>query len=281
MSCRCRCHVSSGNFVSCDLGPEQPGGNRSCSVLHGSDDAPSNLCERCGAFGTLGHSWVEGDCVLPHRNHSQRLVTGTHVCEPCTERWADWLAEILDLYATLGDVLLAGSVPDDTAQHKHQRKAPASPSPLRLDAWALLHNQVNDHIDNGDGTISAAYLGPNLPNIPEVLTGWAQAVFDALAWTHKAPDTVSSATAVLRGHTTILAGLPDVDTFDAELRWVRKALRDAHGLAAPKPLGSCLTVGCTGRVWPDPAHRDPQCDRCRRRYGTNDLVRLKWNEASA
>lgn len=229
-------------------------------------------CSTCGSIDR--HVWVEGDCILPHRRHSRRLVPGTFVCEPCVERHTTWLREIVDLYATLTDVLLAGSVPDDTAAHKHQKKAPASPSPIRLDAWALLHNQVNDHVNNDDGTVSPAYLGANLPDIPAILTGWAQALYDANDWTATAPNTVTGAAAALTAGAETIAGDPDVDSYDAELRWVRRALRNAHGLTDPHPLGQCLTLDCGGNVWPA-AGEQPRCDRCARRYGASDLVRMK------
>lgn len=278
-ACRCRCHAyGEGASVTCDVGPEQPGGNRSCTPVHGTvDDEPSRLCERCGAFGDLPHGWVEGDCILPHKNHSRKLVAGSQVCQPCVDRWGDWLTEIVDLYATLSDVLLAGSVPDDTAEHKHQRKAPASPSPIRLDAWALLHPEgLNAWVKGDDGVLHPVGMA-GLPDVADVLRNWAQAAFDAHGWTMEAPDTVSGAAVACRVDLETIAGLPDCDTFDAELRWVRRALRSAHGISNPSPLGACLNVGCGGMVWPDHG-ASPRCDRCSRRYGTLDLVRLKVHE---
>lgn len=235
----------------------------------------SAVCERCGAFGDMPHSWVEADCVLPHKGHSRKLVDGAHVCVPCVERWGDWLQEITDLYATLGTVMLAGDVPDDTAEHKRARKQPASPSPIRLDAWALAHPWLlNDHVTDQDGTTHAAYLGANLPNVPAVLAAWAQDCYDAQGFTATAPDTVTGAAAVLRGHGETMARLPEVDDYDAELRWVRKALRQAHGITNPQPICACISVGCKGHVWPNHGEQ-PRCDRCGRRYGTLDLVRAK------
>lgn len=246
------------------------------------------LCSRCGLTGGV-HQWQDDDCILPHRGHSTNLLPGAHVCLFCIERHRDWLAEIVELYAGLTDVLLAGSIPDDTAAHQHTKKAPASPSPLRLDAWALLYGQLNDHVVDlvveADGTRTlvehAAWLGSNLPNVPAVLAGWAQAAFDAQGWTDTAPNTVTGATAALRTAAEIMARLPDVDTYDAELRWVRRALRGAHGLRQPQDFGACLTVtanrSCSGRVIRETVEQ-PHCKRCNRVYGTNDLVRLRMNE---
>lgn len=246
------------------------------------DQATTGACSKCGRDdGT--HEWQDDDCVLPHRGHSTNLIAGGHVCVLCVERHRDWLAEIVELYATLTDVLLAGSIPDDTADHKRAKKAPASPSPLRLDAWALLYGQLNDHVIV-NGADQAAYLGSNLPNVPLVLAGWAQAAFDAQDWTSTAPTTVTGAVAALRAAAEVMGRIPDVDTYDAELRWVRRALRSAHGLRQPQDFGACLTVtanrSCTGRVIRETVEQ-PHCKRCNRIYNTNDLVRLKMNERRA
>lgn len=249
----------------------------------------ATACDRCGAFGDIPHGWVEGDCVLRHRNHSRKLVAGTFVCVPCVERHREWLTEIVELYAALAEVVLAGSVDDQRGdEYQKPRKAPASPSPLRLAAWALLTGEVNDHtVDlqiDPDGSRyyveHAAYLGANLPDVPAVMAGWAQAAYDEQEWTATAPHTVSGAVAALSAAAEIMAGIPDVGSYDEELRWVRRSLRSAHGVADPKPLGACLNVECRGKVWPG-AGAQPKCDRCARRYGTHDLVRLKLNEASA
>jgi hypothetical protein len=245
-----------------------------------NDDA--NLCDRCGAFGDMPHAWVEGDCILPHDNHSTRLASGAHVCVHCIDRHIEWLTEIVELYAGLCEVVLAGSIPDDTAAHSH-KKAAGSPSPLRLAAWALIEG-VNDHtidVDYSTGvrveTVRDAYLGPNLPDVPAVLTGWAQAALDEQYENATAPSTVAGAAAVLQTHATVMARLPDIDTYDAELRWVRRSLRAAHAISDPQPLGRCLTTTCRGLVWRQ-AEGSPECDRCRRRYAKLDLVRLKAHE---
>ena len=232
------------------------------------------VCDRCGAFGEIPHSWTEGDCVLPHRNHSRKLVTGTHVCEPCVERWETWLTDVTNLYATLPAVIPAGSVPDTTAEHSHTKKAAGSPAPFRLDAWALHHNAVNTQIDeDGSGVMRSTYL-TGLPDIPDLLTNWAEAIWTANEWGDGWPTTVTGAAAAIRANLTTLAADPDCDTFDAELKWIRRALRQAHGISDPKPLFACISVGCSGNVWQQTAGQ-PKCDRCARRYGTLDYVRAK------
>jgi hypothetical protein len=230
----------------------------------------TEACRDCGRNdGT--HEWVEGTCVLPHRNHSRKLVDGAHVCTHCVERHETWLTEIVELYATLADVVLTGSVETAPEEYQKPRKRPASPSPLRLGAWAMLHGQLNDHVDNGDGTVTSAYLGANLPDVPAVLAGWAQALYDTEGW-GTAPRYVSGAAAVLKGNSARMAGNPDVDTYDTELKWVRRALRSVHGVTDPKPLFKCITVDCTGQVWAQETGQ-PKCGKCQRRYGRLDYVR--------
>jgi hypothetical protein len=240
----------------------------------------TRLCEQCGAFGDMPHSWVEGDCVLRHRLTNERHLpkaTAGHICGHCVSRHREQLAEIVELYATLGRVVLAGSVPDNTAEHGHTKKAPASPSPLRLDAWSLIHNDMlNDHI-LVDGRTEPAYLGAHLPDIPSLLASWAQAAYDAQEWTSTAPTTVTGATAALRAAADVIARQEWIDDYDAELGWMWRALRNAHGLTQPQALGRCLTVDCGGQVWPVEDNH-PRCGRCGRRYGTLDLVRMKVHE---
>lgn len=238
------------------------------------------VCERCGAFGDLPHEKLPGDCALPHKKHSRRLIDGGRICQHCAEQWHEWLTELPDLHATLHQVLYVGSIPDDTAEHAHQ-KATGSPSPIRLNAWALLRNEVEDHIIDVTYTpagrheaVRSAYLDGHLPDIAAVLSGWEQAVRDDIGWISTASGTTTGAVAFLTAHINELAALPDAEDFHTELRWVRTALRTAHGISDPQPLFDCLTIDCGGHVWPMPAG-SPRCDRCNRAYGTLDYVRAK------
>lgn len=244
-----------------------------------TDDAQP--CPHCGSTDPDQHTWVEGDCILPHRRHSRRLLAGTHVCEPCVERHGKWLTEITELWATLGTVLDLGSVPDDTAEHKHTQRD-GSPAQMRLDAWALAHpGMLNAKLRGPDGNYAIdAYLGGHVPDVRHVLAAWAEALWDTLGWGEGWPTSVEGAAASLRANLPTIAGLPDVDTFDAELAWVRRHLRSAHGLSDPMPLGHCLSVDCGGMVWPQPG-KEPRCSHCGRRYGTLALARLKVQEDRA
>lgn len=246
--------------------------------------AETEACDRCGAVAGEPHQWTEGDCVLPHRRHSLNLLVGSFVCLPCVNRHREWLVEIVEMYATLTDVLLAGSLPDESSgEYEKPRKAPASPSPIRLQAWALLHTRfLNDHTVDEDGSTHAAYMGANLPNIPDVLTGWAQVAYDERGWTADAPDTVEGASAALRVAAEVMARSAMVDDYDAELRWVRNALCAAHGrsASAARPVGRCPSLNgdgsdCGGPLWPDQAGRMAvDCGRCGRHYDERFLSHL-------
>lgn len=243
-----------------------------------------SVCEKCGAFGSMPHAWVEGDCILPHMEHHRATVG--HCCRGCVDRHKAWLTEIVELFATLDEVIDPTAIPDDTAEHKRPKKQPASPAPLRLGAWAMLYDRerllpftLDEH---GNGL--PAYLSGSLPDVPEILAGWASwAVETGAPPVGGDVSSVTTASIQLRIAAEHVAGQPWIDDYDAELAWVRTSLRTAHDIRDPQSLGRCITVTdgkeCHGQVWPSP-DRDPRpkCDRCRRRYRTLDLVRLKAME---
>lgn len=238
----------------------------------------SKLCERCGSFGEIPHVWIEGDCVLPHKGH--HWATIGLVCGGCVLRHVTALAEVVELFATLDQVLDPTSIPDDTAEHAHVKKKPASPAPMRLEAWAMLNDRARmGVVTRENGVTTAAYLGSALPDVPVVLAGWADHLWELLGYTGQAPTTVSGAAAVLTVNAETIARSPLVDDYDAELKWLRQALRAAHAITDQRPLGDCITVDhgadCGGQVWEDRDGGKPRCDRCKRRYGTLDLVRVK------
>lgn len=223
----------------------------------------------------MPHEWTEGTCVLPHRydkpQHPPPASIG-YCCKWCVERHRLWLTEITELYATLYEVLEPGSIPDTTAEHAHVKKRPASPAPMRLEAWAMLFDTDR---------LYRTGRRDDLPDIPAALSGWADWVFETHGYTAPAPTTVTGAVAVLSSNAEHIACQSFVDDYDAELGWLRSALRAAHGISEPKPLGACLTVDCTGRVWRDKDGGRPKCDRCGRRYGTLDIVRLHVHERTS
>lgn len=226
-------------------------------------------CTRCGAFGDLPHGWVEGDCVLPHKNHSRATIG--HVCRHCVDRQRDWLREIVELYGTLYLVIEPGSVPDDTAEHGKPRKQPASPAPLRLDAWAMLFDRLRLYRTGRDA---------DLPDVPAVLADLAQRCIDSQGWTATAPDTITGAAAHLTAHAEHIAREPWIDEYDAELGWVRRRLRAAHGIADRKPVGRCPSLDgygreCGGPLWlATDGGMAVDCGRCRRHFDETFLRHL-------
>lgn len=232
-------------------------------------------CSLCGTT-TGHHTWVEGDCILHHRKHSRRLIEGTFICVWCVSRHGDWLREILDLYATLDRVLEPGSIPDDTADHKRQKKPAETPIPIRLEAWALLFDATRMYTATVDehGVSHAAYLGGSLPDVPAVLTSWAGNALDDQGLAGGSLNgTVTTAVRILTEHATYIAGRPWIDTYDAELAWVRQALRHAHGISEGRqPVGPCPSLDgdgaeCGGPLWPDRGGAMAvQCGACHRSF---------------
>ena len=231
-------------------------------------------CEKCGAFGDLGHSWTEGTCVLPHRydkpNHPPAATVG-HCCRWCVERHREWLTEIVELYATLEDVLEPGSVVETTGEYQKPRKQPASPAPVRLEAWAMLFDADRLY---ATGRFSA------LPDVPSVLSGWAGATFDELHYNATAPNTVTGAVAVLSANAETIAAAAFVDDYDAELTWVRTALRRAHGIVDVQPVGRCPSLDgngqqCGGPLWADTSGKmSVRCGNCERVFDEQFLRHL-------
>lgn len=236
----------------------------------------TDLCGRCGAVPGGRHAWVEGDCVLDHRTHAKATIGWC--CQPCVDRWSDWLAEIVRLFDDLPRVVPLGSVPDDTAHHSHVRRRSVSPALMRLDPWSMYYDR---------GRLYYTGNRSDLPDVPSVLSDLAARLHESLGAVPPRifGDDLAASAAYLTTHTADLAVRDWVLDANADLRWVRRHLRRAHGIAEPRALGHCLSVmdgrDCGGMVWPsdDPAER-PRCDRCGRRYGPLDLVRLKMMEGT-
>lgn len=232
-----------------------------------------SICDRCGTTDHR-HTWVEGDCVLPHRGHHKATIG--HACTGCVQRHRDWLREIIELFTTLAQVVPAGSVPDDTADHGKPRKQPASPAPMRLDAWAMLHDRQRLYRTGRDS---------DLPDVPAVLDDLAQRILDDHP--HGGDEagasldgTAVTAARILTEWGERIARGPWIDEYDAELAWVRRRLRAAHGLASKHPVGRCPSLDgngdtCDGPLWPDRHGRlAVDCARCRRHYDETYLRHL-------
>jgi hypothetical protein len=282
MSCECRCHVNAG--AGCD--PDHDTGSSgvqdgySCSPCDGP--APGEKCDVCGSPAGEPHTPVEGDCILPHdydqADHPPRARVGW-CCASHVHRHRYWLAQIDELWETLDRVTALGTVRDNTADHRRTGKAPASPVPFRTLAWALHFGRIRTSVKQSDGSLKPALLGEHLPKIDQRLNRWVAALH-ASGWQG---DRSSNAIFQLRRAAEHIAAQPWVDEYDAEIRWIWRTLRRAHGLPdRDKTLGRCLTIkdghDCGGTVREVP-NGSPRCDTCRRQYeDPHDLMRLKITE---
>jgi hypothetical protein len=232
---------------------------------------------------------VEGTCILPHRydkeRHPPQAETG-NVCSHCTERHREHLTEIVELYAGLLDVFSGVRIDQDVAEHQHQKKAAAPPAPVRrLEAWVMLFDTGRLYAQGprrDDGSFAEDYVHTATPSVYAVLAAWCDYLYEAKNWdANDVAATVAGCASTLSAYADFIAGEPWVDDFDAEIRWLRTALRRVHGLSDPRPVADCLNTEkgteCQGQVWrPEPDDgKGLRCDKCNRRYRGLDALRLK------
>jgi hypothetical protein len=227
-----------------------------------------DACPRCGrSDGT--HEWVEQDCVLPHHAQHTRARIG-HVCRDCVTRHRHWLNETLTLYAGLQEILYTASNGGGGGM-RHQ-KLSETPSPLRLEAWALLFDTAHMHATD-------APYSEELPDIPAVLCSWAGWAYEAAGYGHDgAPSTLSGAVALLVIQAADVARQPWVDEYDTELGWCRSTLLRTYGKSDRRPVGRCPSLDgdgqeCGGQLW-QAGGVSVRCDRCRRFFGERFLRHL-------
>ncbi|WP_189061144.1 hypothetical protein [Longimycelium tulufanense] len=72
-----------------------------------------------------------------------------------------------------------------------------------------------------------------------------------------------------------------IDELADDIRELHAQARQLAGDAPPRPLGTCIVVGCTGTVYPvqlrtvEGIHDGARCSICHRTYDGLDLVRLR------
>jgi len=216
-----------------------------------------------------------------HRSHTRR--SAGLACRWCVTRQRAWLREITDLYATLHQVIAAGSIPDDTADHGKPKKQPASPAPMRLDAWAMLYDtrrlRPGARIEGTDQWRGVDYR-IDLPDVPAVLEAWAGRLYDDMYSNEpQTMNTLTAAAAFLTAQAEPAAHLPWLDEYDAELGWCRTALRRVHGISAQQPVGRCPTLNghgetCGGPLWPSLDGMQVHCGYCSRIFDERFLSHL-------
>lgn len=94
---------------------------------------------------------------------------------------------------------------------------------------------------------------------------------------HSGPRTVTVTGEIgyLIAHYDTAAGHPWVAEVAEDIRQLHAQARALAGDLPPRRLGTCLTEGCGGDVYPSPLHRGAaSCKRCERPYTGLDLVRL-------
>lgn len=240
-ACQCRCHVTSGSFVSCDVGPEQPGGNQSCAVTHGAEVALDEAC-------VLGHGEpVEREYGYACRRHYH---------------WIDrTLHQILELFALMPDVevIISGPMTGDGRSGTRS----GSPAPGRVEIMAITDRRARPlgHPDE-------------IPDLPGALAQWARMVVEERATTDQLDGTVAQSVRILRRERLWIAQQDWIDDYVNELGDLHRALARAIGDTMwPRPIGKCPndqtplynTIGVD----------EVTCRRCRATWAGVHLARLR------
>ena len=237
---------------------------------------PTPIREVCGTCGGVPHQWVEGDCInVPEHDHRRASVGW--LCRPCVRRIERSLNEILELYVDLWAVEPTGSVPDDT-DARHGR-SPDAPAPMRLEVTALR--------DSRNGVTATGYLKSDVPYVVGILDAWCRNLAESREL-GDVPRDLTGIVGLLQAHGDFIAAQSWVDDYQAEVEWVLRSLRWAHGVTPLDAIAVCMCVdchcsakrivgNCSGMVFPQPG-TDPACIRCGREYAKMDLVRLRLND---
>lgn len=235
--CQCRCHTSSGSFVSCDVGPEQPGGNRSCTVVHSA--VP--LDEQC----ILGHADpVKSEFGYACRRHYH---------------WIDrTLQQIEELFALLDDVILPGPGGDGRSGTRV-----GSPAPGRVEVMAITDKRARAAIEPGD-----------IPDLPGTLASWARLVVEERQTSDELTGHVAQSLRVLRRERMWIAGQDWLDDYAGEMAELHRAAARAVGDTMwPRPIGHC--PNCGAPMYPTIGVDEAHCRRCKSTWTGIALARLR------
>lgn len=259
-ACTCRCHASSGTHVSCDVGPVQPGGNRSCTMLHDGDAETEALP-------------ADKACVLGHADPTERFVG--LLCRRHYHRIDATLHEIEELFSLLPEVILPSQSGDGRGGTPD-----GSPSPGRLDVMVLTDTRNVPWKElTGWGQL---YNPPSADALDfrSVLASWVQQVLDESS--HKlrddsddtGPITVSEGIRYLRRERKWIAWQPWIGDYADELHDLHRALAAATGAGMwPQSLGTC--PNCGAKLYPTIGVDEVTCRRCKTTWRGTDLARLR------
>jgi hypothetical protein len=164
-------------------------------------------------------------CVLCTSERHTGMLCARHV-----RTLRNWLAEIVEAYALLDDVIEPGSIQREPGQRRQRNLEP--PTPVRLEVVALR-----------DVRNPMAVRGGDVPSVLGELSGYSQVVREerhlAIPTT---PATVTGESALLTAHLDWICTQPWVDELHAALKAVRSALLDAIGEPKVKPIGRCPVI---------------------------------------
>lgn len=214
------------------------------------------------------------ECNQPIHPPQHRPRNTGLLCERCAKNLRGWLHDIPDLYATLDPY--ESPQTDDTEHHGHH-KISGSPALVRLDVVALMDRRtVPVTITDQDGTVVG--VDTSLMDVVGVMCSWAAMFAEEEGLTSKT-GTLTEATGLLTTWFDTLASQPWIDEMYAELRDVMRALRRAHGITLPKPIGRCINVyerggkviGCQAMLYANPSGAI-RCTSCGRRYDGRGLI---------
>lgn len=272
MSCLCKCHVG-GPLTSCDLGPIQPGGQRSCIVVHAADDAPKP------AEDIPADIPPEQRCVLGHNEPAKRYIGLL-----CTRHY-HWcyntLDEISQLYALLPEVILPGP----SGQERHGTSVEA-PAPGRLDVMAIteMRDDLRSTRDPGDELWFEGCA--DIPKLIPALQSWISTIVEEREiqppespWVQRRerwvlPDTLAECVRILRREQRWISRQLWVDDYMAELGKLHRALATAVGDTMwPKPLGKC--PNCAASLYPTVGVDQVSCSKCGSVWAGKSLIRLR------
>ena len=267
MSCPCRCHFyGAGAMVSCDAGPVQPGGARSCQAdaqLHAvpvagagpAGPVAAGAAEPAADGPQPAPVPPEEACVLPHGDEPRRR----HVGLLCGRHYGELdgrLREIETLFALRDELLLPGPGGERVSGGGF-----GSPAPGRLSLM-----QVTD---------SRAGIEGDHPDVARVLAFWAWEVASRRRIAETVTGDVSQSVRLLRRERKWIAAQLWVPRYAEALRTAHRALATASGASMwPEPVGKCSN--CQSNLYnPMNGADEIVCRKCKSSWSGVHYLRLR------
>lgn len=208
-------------------------------------------------------------CMICHNDDAHR-----HACDSCVTDIRRRLREIELFAAWLATPTMLAPIRGGAG-----RRSPGfgSRPPVRLTALVMTDPRSRTEPppvdeDRGIGVDEDNGAWPILGTL-HILAGHIRQARE-----HPAPARVSLASVIgyLLSQVDWAAGDPGVAEFAGQIRRLHTQARTVAHDTPPRPLGTCLSVGCDGRVFPPPPRSDTaHCSRCDRSYTGLGLVRLR------